>query len=347
MTKQKKKLTRLLSIDGGGIRGILPAQIIVALEKKIQQKTNNPKAKIGEYFDFIAGTSTGGILTCIYLAPDLNNPLKARFTAQEASDLYMKNGDKIFSTSFYKRIRSASGILDEKYDATNLELVLHDYLGDLELKDLIKPCLISAYDVYDSKAFFFKQHSAAKSDSRNFLVKQVARATSAAPTYFEATQVTSKSGINYPLIDGGVFANNPAMCAYAEIRQMSFGEGKETPMPKDMLVLSIGTGSIKKQIKYEKVKNWGIAEWIKPLIDIMMSGVEQTIHHQLQQIFEATGQADNYTRIDPILNRAKPDMDCATKENLLALKEAGTKTAEDEKINKKLDMIADLLIENE
>ena len=76
-------MKKILSIDGGGIRGLIPGQVLVALEKKLQQKTNDPDARIASYFDFFAGTSTGGILTCLLLCPDENNPQKPKFSAEE------------------------------------------------------------------------------------------------------------------------------------------------------------------------------------------------------------------------------------------------------------------------
>src|SRR5512136_361904 len=111
---------RILSIDGGGIRGIIPGQILALLEDKLQKRTGNPEARIADFFDFIAGTSTGGILTCIYLCPDPQNPARPRFTAQEAVEFYLQRGKKIFSRTLWQKIRSLWGIIDEKYSAEPL-----------------------------------------------------------------------------------------------------------------------------------------------------------------------------------------------------------------------------------
>lgn len=341
------KLTRVLTIDGGGIRGILPAQILASLEQKLQKKSGNHQARLAEYFDLIAGTSTGGILTCIYLVPDKVDNTKPYYKASDAIDLYLKNGGQIFYTPVFKRLRTLGGTFDEKYPSENIDEVLKQYFGDLELKQLIKPCLIPAYDVFDSKAHFFTQHDARLSEGRNYLVREVARATSAAPSYFEAAKVTSMSGVTYPLIDGGVFANNPSLCAYAEARQMDFDENKCKPTADDIFMVSIGTGNTtKKKLKYETIKNYGVLEWIKPLIDIMMSGVSQTVDFQLKQLFAAAEKPFQYIRIEPILHHAKAEMDDASPKNLAALKEAGTKSAEDERTDKLLDLVADMLIKN-
>src|SRR4051794_8458418 len=101
-------MKKILSIDGGGIRGIIPGQVLVALEKKLQEKTGK-ESRLADYFDFFAGTSTGGILTCICLCPSENDPTKARFSAQEAVNLYIENGDDIFNVPFWKKVVSGGG----------------------------------------------------------------------------------------------------------------------------------------------------------------------------------------------------------------------------------------------
>jgi len=320
-------LTRILSIDGGGIRGIIPGQVLVKLESKLREASGKPKATIADFFDLIAGTSTGGILTCIYLCPDFGggDRPKARFSAQQAVDLYLERGDEIFDVSLWQKLRSGRGAFDEIYDATELEEALDDYLGELKLSQLLKPCLITAYNIKKRAAYFFTQHDAIIDEKDDFLVKDVARATSAAPVFFEAARIKSLSKVPYPLIDGGVFANNPAMCAYAEARKKLPGN----PAAEGMAILSIGTGMLAKAYDYKSVKNWGAVSWIKPLLDIMMSGVSETVDRQLSMIFDTIEHRDQYLRINAPLLNASPDMDDASEENLIALREDGTIIAEE------------------
>lgn len=315
---------RILTIDGGGIRGILPGQVLVALE----EITGKP---IYESFDLIAGTSTGGILAAALLCPrDPADPAAGpKFSAQEAVNLYLDEGSKIFKRSLKRTLISVGGFMEEKYSEQSLEEVLADRLGDVWLSQLLKPCLIAAYDVRRRRPEFFNQYDAMRSPGKDFLLRDVARATSAAPTYFEATRIRSRSEVPYPLIDGGVFANNPAMCAYAEARSMTFpGERKDNPTARNMVILSLGTGGMRREYKYSKVKDWGIAEWVKPLIDIMMAGNSDTVHYQLEQIFDAIRRKKQYLRIEPELGDASHEMDDADEENLVALREAGIETAE-------------------
>ncbi|NOX86506.1 MAG: patatin [Chlorobi bacterium] len=339
-----QKLTRILSIDGGGIRGIIPGQILVALEEKLQKMDNNPEARLSEYFDLIAGTSTGGILTCIYLCPSEADPLKPRFSAKDAVELYLDRGDEIFDVSFWQKVRSAGGITDEKYDESNLEEALEDYLDELWLSDLVKPSLITSYDIKNRKGHFFKSHRAKNDKSYNFKVREAARATSAAPTYFEVARVKSQTNTVYPLIDGGVFVNNPALCAYSEARTTRFDSSRNKPKAAEMAILSIGTGNEDESYQYKKAKDWGAIQWIVPIIDIMMSGVSQTVDYQLKQIYDAVGRPKQYLRISPDLGDADTKMDNASMKNLKALKQAGIDNAK--KYDKELTDFAKILIAN-
>src|SRR3954469_18377138 len=101
---------RVLSIDGGGIRGVIPALVLTELERRAGRRTF-------ELFDLIAGTSTGGILACALCAPD---PLPA----SQLVGLYEERGPDIFDRSLFQRIKSAEGLIDEKYDAAGLEAAL-------------------------------------------------------------------------------------------------------------------------------------------------------------------------------------------------------------------------------
>ncbi|HVA98307.1 MAG TPA: patatin-like phospholipase family protein [Bacteroidia bacterium] len=334
------KYTRILSIDGGGIRGILPGQILVALEKKIQEKAQNPSARLADYFDFIAGTSTGGILTCIYLCPDDNN--RPLFSAENAVNLYLQSGSGIFKSNLGKKIESFGGLRDEKYPAKTLEKLLLTYLRDIKLSQLLRPCIITSYDIFNRNTHFFTQHDAKAKPGYDYFLRDVARATSAAPTYFEPALIKSMSEVSYPLIDGGVFANNPALCAYAEVRQVFKNENtKKGITAKDMFMLSIGTGQVRKPYKYSKAKGWGSIGWVEPVLDIMMSGASDTVDFQLMQLFDAANVSENYIRIVPEFGMASSDMDDVKPENLIALKEAGTAASEknDDVLNKAVEML--------
>lgn len=328
---------RILSIDGGGIRGILPGMLLVALEKKLQERAKKPTARIADYFDLVAGTSTGAILCSAYVCPDATgNP---KFSAQEAVNFYLQDGDEIFDVGIWKNITSLGGVSDEKYSATELERVLKTAFGDTKLSELLKPTCFVAYDVSSRLPVIFKQHSAV-AKKRDFLVRDVLRGTSAAPTYFEAARIYSLPPLpqKYVLVDGGVVANDPALCAYSEAIKFSNVAGI-----KDMIIVSLGTGKKLQGYSYSEVKDWGPFGWAKPAIDIALEGGPQMTAYYLQQIASTVKNA-KYYRLQPELYGADPTLDNASRENLEQLHNAGPQNAAE--FDKTLNEIAALLVSN-
>jgi len=327
---------RVLSIDGGGIRGLIPATILIELEKLIQTRRGD-NMHLGDYFDFIAGTSTGGILTCLYLTPAINDPKRARFSAEDARKLYLDHGDKIFDRSVWKRLSSVNGLMDEKYDAAQLEETLKKYFSKLELSELIRPCLITGYDVRQYRPIFFTQQDADDPRS-NYLLRDVARATSAAPTYFEPGMPENLDKIPNatPIVDGGVFANNPTACALVEALGKGRGKFNGVVPLEEIVVLSLGTGGSPATFTFSESKDWGLAEWARPLLGILMEGVSQTVDYQMRSLFKAIGRPDQYLRIDGLFGDyknnldipgLKSEMDCSSRENMRRLCQFGEQLA--------------------
>ena len=339
-----------MSVDGGGIRGVLPGTILAQLEK-ILQKLSNSERKLGDYFDMIAGTSTGGILSCIYLMPGDDG--KAKYSAQDAVDLYIKNGHEIFDRTTAQKLTSVGGILHQKYSQDALYKLLTRYFGDVTLDKFIKPSLITSYDITDRNAIFFTSADARTDDIYNFYVRDVARATSAAPTYFSPAHIESINKQVFALVDGGMFANNPALCAYAEARKLYFSkllndpQKKDKPTAADMIIVSLGTGSVKKRYGYDDFKHAGEIKWLEPVIDILMSGNSETVAYQLTQMYltlEPENQK-NYYRLEPGLKEACSEMDEATKENIDHLYQAGLTYVRDN--IDMLEEIAGKILEND
>ena len=136
---------KILSLDGGGIRGLIPARIL----EEIETQTKQPVHKL---FDLISGTSTGGILA-VGLTTPRTRAGAGPCTAKEMVDLYAERGNEIFSRSFWKSVTSLG---DEKYDAAPLERILHDMLGDAELKDTVRDIVVTSYDIEARKPYLFK-----------------------------------------------------------------------------------------------------------------------------------------------------------------------------------------------
>ena len=284
---------RVLSIDGGGIRGLIPALVLTELEGRAGRP-------IFELFDLIAGTSTGGILACALCAPD---PLPAR----ELVSLYEDEGPKIFARDVFQRIRSGEGLIDEKYDAGELDRALERFLGDKRLADARPDLIVPAYNMTEPGPYFFKTRKAREDPgNEDFPLSVVARATAAAPTYFEPLEVSGAA-----LVDGGVFAVNPAMSAFAEVARFQ--------PTADVLLLSLGTGERTRKRSFEQVKDWGLVEWAKPLLDVVFDGMSEAVDYQLRHALED----GRYWRLQIELDLASDDLDDASQGNLKLLRKHG------------------------
>jgi patatin-like phospholipase/acyl hydrolase len=291
---KRDRQLRILSIDGGGIRGIIAAKVLA----RIEQLT---KSKIADLFDVIAGTSTGGILALGLTCP--GDDKKPKHTAQDLLDLYVNRGAAIFTKPL---MPAAEKIFWPEYSPVHLEKALADYLGEARLKDAVTRVTVTAYETERRRPFFFRSSKAAENPAEyDYLMRDVARATSAAPTYFPTHKIDTTPPDRYALVDGGVFANNPGMCAYVDAL-------KEVPSTDDVVMVSLGTGSLTRPLKYEDIKSWGEARWVQPLIGVMMDGVSAATDYHLAQILGGS----NYFRLQTTLDVANDEMDDASGDNI-------------------------------
>jgi hypothetical protein len=282
----------ILSVDGGGIRGIIPAIILAEIEKRARKP-------IAEIFDLMAGTSTGGIVVAGLCKKDeRGNP---QYSANDLVELYQKYGAYIFKSSFFRR-SILSWFNCAQYPHKNIESILEKYFGDNTLQNTLSNVLITSYDIQNNCPFFFKSWK-----EGNIKLKDALRAATAAPTYFIPKHLKIDQ-INRVLVDGGVFANNPAACAYASGKRL-FPNG-------DILILSIGTGRTDRSIEYANSKRFGKIGWIKPLLHVMFASSLDAVNYQLDQVI-----GDKYIRIQSQLKVASPDMDNITSRNIKSLQQ--------------------------
>jgi len=271
---------KVLAVDGGGIWGVIPALILAAIE----EQTKRP---ISDLFDLVSGTSTGGIIACGLTKPGADG--KAEKSANDIVQLYAAEGHTIFPTTFLQGLHLGA-IRGAKYAATGIESTLQKHFGDARLKDAVKPVLIPSYDIEKQVPIFFKSERARLDPAYDFPMRYVVRATSAAPTYFPPEKIDTGDPLNYyALVDGGIVAGNPALCAYAEAMKM----GKAAD---DVLLVSLGTGEFRRPIKYSDAVNWGQLEWAQPIIGIVLQGSNSTVDYQLQQLLEDAGPQQSYFR---------------------------------------------------
>jgi patatin-like phospholipase/acyl hydrolase len=285
---------KVLSLDGGGIRGLIPSTLLAEIESRMGKP-------ISHCFDLIAGTSTGGILALGLTTP--NEGGAPRYSAQDLCGLYRDFGEDIFASSLSRKVKTLGGLLHAKYSHKPLEGVLERYFQDAKLKDALTPVLISSYDIEKRAPFFFKSW---RENRRHISMMDAARATSAAPTFFEPHQV-SVEGKMRTLIDGGVFINNPAMSAYVEAKRLF-------PREDEFMVVSIGTGENTRPIEYQKAKSWGLLSWTVPVINIVLDGVSKAVDYQLKLVL-----GERFLRLQTTLDRASDDMDRVDLINLSAL----------------------------
>ncbi|MGA1872994.1 MAG: CBASS cGAMP-activated phospholipase [Thermoplasmatota archaeon] len=320
-------LVKVLSIDGGGMRGVIPCMVL----KDIEEITGD---RISDLFDLIGGTSTGGLITLGLTKPGAKG--RPEFSAKDILELYEKHGTRIFHRSVWRKIESAWSLLDEKYSTKGLDEVLEEYFGDARLRDSVKPVIIPSYEIESRCAWFFRSERAKVSRSYDFLMKEVARAASAAPTYFQPAKLMAEGDLDYyALIDGGVFANNPSLCTYVEARTLF-------PEAEDILFLSLGTGELTRRISYDEAKGWGLANWAHPILNVMFDGQSDTVDYQMEKLLQHSGSRRRYFRFQTRLDSGMDDLDDASEENIHDLKLEAQEMID--RHTEDLELLCDMLI---
>jgi len=317
----------ILSIDGGGIRGLIPAMILAALESEVSRKLNNKDVRIADMFDMVAGTSTGSIISLgLTVSDEAGRP---KYRASDLVELYNKEGKKVFGTvslwewvkvtaklradepeeqepaisicdstyfSAHTEIQDDSppeGPLRPSYSAQSLEQLLSEKFGDKSLKDIVGnvDVLVPAYNITEKTEAYFTND-----DPNSYKICDVIRASTAAPTYFPAKQI----GNRY-YVDGGIFINNPAFKAYLEAR-------KKYPQAKEFVVCSLGTGFF--QAELNGLANTGWISWMSPLISLMMNASSKLAEGYLESL--SNGQDFHYYRLQSNLPEDIPLDDIRT-----------------------------------
>lgn len=314
---------RILAIDGGGIRGIIPAKVLVEIERQTGKR-------IAELFDLIAGTSAGGILAAGLCTPaaDRKSP---RYRADELLDLYRVNAGEIFSSSPLRKLWSL--FFGPEYSPAGLERHLLRLMGEERLKDAVTGLLITSYDMRAGEAWFFSREAARKHpEHRNFRLRDIARATSAAPTYFPPFRFDELGAGAAVLVDGGMFANNPALCAWVDAHE-------SVDATSEVLILSLGTGSVPHPVRFDRARRWGKVMWAQPAINAFFDGQSDTAEYELSRLLDA----DHYLRLQvklPVANEATDDTSDA---NIRVLESAADEMLADDGNRSRLAVVCERL----
>ena len=258
-----KNTYNILSLDGGGLRGLITAVLLERLEAS--------RPGFLASVDLVAGTSTGGILA-LALAKGL--------PPSTLATIYLGQGETIFNRPLSRRLGSLLGVARAKYDNDGLAGVLKRFFGDTRLYHLDKRVAVTAFDLDDEanlgrtwRPKVFHNYPGEGTD-RDELALDVALRTSAAPTYFPSVD---------GYVDGGVFANNPSMVALAQAFDARyFGDGAVRNLA-NVRLLSVGTGANLKHLAGARL-DWGIAEWAAPLLSVLMDGVADVADFQCRQL---------------------------------------------------------------
>ncbi|MGN6113665.1 MAG: patatin-like phospholipase family protein [Luteimonas sp.] len=317
------KAKRILSMDGGGIRGLVGCRWLAGAEDALLAAG---KPGLLKSFDLLAGSSTGAIMAAglaIGLAPSA------------MADLYREQRNAIFP-GIADRLWSRAGRLltqgpsAPKYDAKGLEKVLKKVFGDTRLGQVKVPLMVTSYDTISRTPVIFKSF---KPGHQELPLWEVCRASSAAPTYFPAHGMTIE-GKACALIDGGVVANNPTACAIAE----ALRKDARADQPQDLVVLSIGTGARTRSISLKAAREWGAIEWAVPIIDVLFDGSADSVDYIARHLV-----GDSYFRLQTELAIGLDDMDDVSDTNIAALEAVARDYLAQPDTRKQLKRLATLL----
>jgi hypothetical protein len=246
---------RILAIDGGGIRGLLPLAILRAVEKNILNG-----ASVADHFDLITGASTGGIIAL---------GLAAGRTATEIFDCYYQDGQRVFPPAkwWQKATRGLTQVGIHQYNEVALNELLTAVLGDLTLADARTRLCIPSFEGTHGEVFIYKtaHHPDYKKDWRQEM-RSVGRATSAAPTYFRPLVHEG-----WKLVDGGVWANNPIMIGLVDALAC-FDVGRD-----QIEILSLGCMDERYIVGDAQMKWGGMWNWRKIVFAAMSLASQNAI----------------------------------------------------------------------
>lgn len=312
---------RILSLDGGGIRGVLTAQMLICLEEKI-------KVPLSEYFDLVAGTSTGSILAA---ANSIGMP------SETIVNMYRTQGKLVFpylsswDTKRWPTILKY-GPFGPKFSDSGLLEVLQNVFGDKTLGDVKDlKLLIPSYDTRTLKPIIFKSW---RDNFASIPLWEACVCSASAPTFFPPHRLEVKGKV-YSAIDGGLAANNPTACALAEALRLDNSLS-------ELQIISVGTGDPTRTVEWEIAQRWGALQWIGNgrLLQLMTESPSDASDYIVDQII---GDTSRYVRLQFPLDRQltakrlSDDIDDASEENINNLIEAANAYMKLPEVEQKLD----------
>ncbi|KAF8392457.1 hypothetical protein HHK36_022799 [Tetracentron sinense] len=286
------KKTRILSIDGGGTKGLVAGAALIHLEDKIQAGTQDPNSRIADFFDVFTGSGIGAVFAALLTADNGNG--RPLFTAREAVRFVTEKHSEMFKIKHV-------GILGRRrrFSGRSIDKVLKEVLCRkdgkvLTLKDTCKPLLVPCYDLNSSAPFVFSRADALESPSFDFDLWKVCRATSSTPSLFKPFQLTSIDGkTSCFAIDGGLVMNNPTAAAVTHVLHNKHDFPSVNGV-EDLLVLSLENGHLSSPSN-RKLRRNGECSTLS-VVDIVFNGVSETVDQMLGNAFSLnrTDYANGY-----------------------------------------------------
>lgn len=296
---------RILSLDGGGVRGIVEAVVLKNIEEELQKP-------ISQIFDFVAGTSTGGIIALGIVAS--NGHGKAQFSAQQILDVYLEYSPQIFNASCLHRFKTLGGLIGPKHDGCGIYDLAQHFLGNRMMSEALIPTLITGYDVEKERGVEFFSVEAKNNPEKDCLMREVGQATAAAPTFFPLASVKYPSNTLTHLADGALYKPNPSILAYFAAKNLY----PERPIE----IYSIGSGNGNSDTSCSDLKFGGLLQWILPIMHHIQRCDCSTDNDLLGKLLNTTTD-QRFFRLDIAINARSRSMDDASRKNMRHLLEKG------------------------
>ena len=303
----------ILALDGGGVRGLIGIKVLEEVEKRTHMATC-------DLFKVIAGTSTGSISALALTIPREPGSTKPKFSASDISDLYMKRAQEIFPPIpwWKKPFASAEDLLAPPY-GPGLDKVLGEYCGDTPLRDALTEVMVPIFEITESKPWFFQRTISRIDPLLNPLtMKDLARAATAAPTYFNPHQLTFGNR-TFAFIDGGMCDNTPSTTAYGIAKRLF-----QQPDNKHVM-LSLGTGICPTVVPDSDNGNFGELTWAPKIVNLLMQGGQQVAERQTELFFSS----DRLLRLQPKIASGHKNLNDASPGNLQFLSNLGDELVEE------------------
>jgi len=301
---------RILSIDGGGARAIIPATILEYIEGKLQELAKNPKVRLSDFLDFVAGTAAGAITSTMIITPDSTG--KAVYSMKNiVSNLYE------FGEVYYQKKdwRTLWGYRGSKYPQEAVSAKHLKFFNHWKMKDLLLPTAIPGYDILNRKPVIFTNKDGSDIHE-DLLAKDVVQGSGASPAWINPMEF--RDGVNKSIIvNGNVIANNPAMIAYIEAgKTPQIIDKFKRITPDNTFLISLGTGKFQNSgYSLANVKRWNSGKWFNLVTSMSIESSTIIAEYKIRNLYNSYN-ADNYIRINPIIRLGNSNIMDTSLENV-------------------------------